>query len=908
MREGFAAVGWTCRVAVVCMVSPRSVVESEANINQWFIFVNNCWLIILVGSIAAFDGLWTSLVLKGRLRYHQTRNGTLTMIDFTRVGTGITVDTVLQPREIFNALPKKNAHKFQYPRDVQSQVWSKWFERRAENSLVLKLNTGSGKTVVGLLALKSCINEGKFPAVYICPDTYLVKQVIDAANELGVEVTDDVHSHRFISGKAILVTNIFKLVNGRSAFGVGDEGVKIKISSLVVDDAHACIGYVEEQFTVDISADSDVYSELYELFRESLHNQCESKAIEIENGNPTSLMQVPYWVWQSKISEVSRILIANSKSGDLQFVWPLVKECPRLSRCVVGSKSIEITPHAIPIHMIPSIIDADRKIFMTATLVDDSILISHFGVNEKFLSVPIIPDSAGDVGDRLILLPQVINPDLADDHIKKYCKYISEYMNVVVIVPSKARADYWRDSADLVLFANNLYEGVDRLKAGKVGLVVLVNKYDGIDLPGDACRLLVIDGFPDVRSKIDRVNQTVLLGSDRDVNQIIQRIEQGMGRGVRSNDDYCVVFLMGRDLTSKLYSQGAMEKFSPGTKAQLTLSEQVSEQIKGKKLSEITETLNYCWSRNSDWITASKGVLATLEYSPSNNLDHSVISLRKAYDYACNGNYAAATETLKTLVNDTADLKFRGLIKQSYAEYTNFLDKSSAQKIQLSAVGDNRRVLKPLEGIQYNKMSGSLLDQAKACSEFLSGNFQDPNKLIIEINGVLDGLDFKADSSENFERRMKEVARYLGFHSQRPEEEYQKGPDILWKVGELNYFVIECKNEAVVQTVTKYYCNQLNGSCEWFEERYDHSCGYTPILVHPYSLFEYAASPNPKVRVMTLEKLREFREAVRDFIKAVASSNEIGNAVAIRQKLIAAKLRASDIVDIYTVPFRVKSR
>ena len=27
MRNGFAAAGWTCRVAVVCMVLPRSVVE-----------------------------------------------------------------------------------------------------------------------------------------------------------------------------------------------------------------------------------------------------------------------------------------------------------------------------------------------------------------------------------------------------------------------------------------------------------------------------------------------------------------------------------------------------------------------------------------------------------------------------------------------------------------------------------------------------------------------------------------------------------------------------------------------------------------------------------------------------------------------------------------------------------------
>lgn len=132
---------------------------------------------------------------------------------------------------------------------------------------------------------------------------------------------------------------------------------------------------------------------------------------------------------------------------------------------------------------------------------------------------------------------------------------------MLLLFHSKYRANFWRDNADLILTASNLYEGVDKLKSGHVGLAVLVNKYDGIDLPGNACRVLIIDGFPDVRRMIDKVTQGILLGSKRNVNQIIQRVEQGMGRGIRSNDDYCVVFLVGRDLTSHLYSHGAITNF-----------------------------------------------------------------------------------------------------------------------------------------------------------------------------------------------------------------------------------------------------------------------------------------------------------------------------------------------------------
>ena len=827
-------------------------------------------------------------------------------LDFSKIGTGSTVDTVLPPREIFNALPNKET-KFQYPRDVQSQVWSKWFERREESSLVIKMNTGSGKTVVGLILLKSCLNEGRSPAVYICPDKYLVKQVIDAAGEIGIEVTADARSHRFLSGKAILVANIYKLVNGKSVFGVGDEGAKLKISSLVVDDAHACLETVEDQFTIKLPCKTDTYNKIFGVLKESLHSECETKAIEIENGDPSSYMQVPYWVWQDKITEISRILVENSGSEELKFIWPLVKEDLMLSHCVISANAIEISPHAIPIHMIPSIADADRKIFMTATLVDDSILSSHFGVEEEYIETPIVPDSAGDIGDRMILLPQVLNADTTEDEIKSYCKQISSKINVVVIVPSDYRANYWSDEADLILNKNNLYEGVDKLKSGHIGLVILINRYDGIDLPGDACRLLVIDGFPDVRRQIDKVKQSVLMGSTKQVNQILQRIEQGMGRGVRSNDDYCVVFLVGRDLTSQLYSQGAMDKLSPGTKAQLTLSGQVAEQIQDKSINEITDTINYCLYRNEDWVRASKGVLASLKYDEKNQLDSVTIGIRKAYEFASKNNTSAAAGIINELVNTESDKKLKGYLKQIFAEYVNLFDKPEAQKIQLSATEDNRRVLKPIAGIQYHKIGGHAFDQAVSCSNYLAQKHQDPNKLIIEVNGILDDLKFKDGTSSIFEEAMKNIAQYIGFESQRPEQEYKKGPDNLWNAGGLKYFVIECKNEAISTTISKDYCNQLNGSCTWFKNKYDTSCSYVPIMVHPSTLFEYAASPDEAIRIITKEKLESFRSSVRELIKAIAINNELSSPNKIREKLIAYKLRESDFIDNYTSPFTVKN-
>ncbi len=87
-------------------------------------------------------------------------------------------------------------------------MWDRWHERRTESDLLVKMNTGGGKTVVGLMMLKGCLNEGASPAIYITPDIYLADQVRDEAKALGIETTDDPRSGRFQSGKAILVTYI----------------------------------------------------------------------------------------------------------------------------------------------------------------------------------------------------------------------------------------------------------------------------------------------------------------------------------------------------------------------------------------------------------------------------------------------------------------------------------------------------------------------------------------------------------------------------------------------------------------------------------------------------------------------------------------------------------------------------
>ncbi len=798
-------------------------------------------------------------------------------IDFSKLGNGSTADTVAMPREIFSVLPSKD-RRYQYLRDVQAEVLNEWYGRRNHRDTVLKMNTGSGKTVVGLLIARSCLNEGFGPAVYISPDSYLVKQVLAEANALGLEVTENPESLRFRRGQAILVINIYKLINGKSVFGVGNEGAKIPIGSIIIDDVHACLSTTERQFTLVLNYASDTYHELLDLFRDDLRQQSSTTLLDIEEQDPNKNMVVPYYAWQDKIDKVEQIIHRVREEDAVKFVWPLIRETLHLARCTFGGGEVEVTLKCLPIEVIPSFLNAKRRVFMSATLSDDSVLLSHFNVDINCISRLVTPSTANDIGDRMILVPQEFNPSISDEELKEFFKHLSAIYNVVVIVPSFYRASFWEDVANDVLSTDNLYDGIQCLKDGHIGLVILVNKYDGIDLPYDACRILVIDGLPDVRRRIDKIENSILAGSEYTLTQLIQRIEQGMGRGIRSNDDQCVVFLMGRNLTGHLYAQGALRKFTHATKAQLDLSDKLCEQLRGKGLDEIEEVIKLSLDHDAAWVKASKGALVHLRYESAATVSPIVTRQRKAFTAALKGDFPGSVAEIQQAVDESQDSKIKGWLMQQLAEYTNFTNPVQSQIILKSAANHNPLVTHPIEGITYTRLSSTTQNQASACTNYMRlGCGGDANSYIIRMNALLDDIIFQPDTSDKFEAAIKELAFYIGFVGHRPEAEYKKGPDDLWRLSQSQFLVIECKNGAATDTISKHYCDQLSGSMNWFDQEYGADCFATPIIIHPVNMFSRESSPHRDARIITREKLEQLRNALRDFATMIATPSTFGN-------------------------------
>ncbi len=816
----------------------------------------------------------------------------------------------IEPREIFMALPQKNK-RYEYPRDVQSDVWKKWFVRRNEKNCIIKMNTGSGKTVVGLMILQSCLNEGKGPAVYVVPDKYLVTQVCEEAQKLGILVTEDKDDYSYTENKAILVTTIFSLVNGRSVFGMRQSG-NYPIGSILMDDVHACLDTITTQFSLKIPSSHLLYSEITNLFADQWKIYNNSSYVDIvELGDPTKTAIIPFWIWQEKQTELYTILSKYNNDEDenqcIYFNLPLLTESLATSDCFITARGIEIIPEGISISKIKSFESADRRVFMSATLSDDSVFSSAIGLHKDDVQNAIVPDNANDIGDRLILFPKHLNHEITDDEIKERIVNVAQKYNVVVIVPSFDRARYWDSDGSRTIYKENIEKAVQKLKESHIGLVVFVNRYDGIDLPDDACRVLVIDSLPPLKNYKDRYIQSIDSSSNILKREQIQRIEQGMGRGVRSNSDSCCIVLMGDNLADVLLRNNGISFFSNATREQYNLSKDLWNLLKEEKakpcVADIFELADYSLNREVEWIQNSKERLSSVVYSSETKFDANTTYLRKAYDYTINLQWQKAVDSLNDAINSETNSSTKGFLLQIKAKYTNFIDKSQAQQILLSGRNANTGILYPISGIRYDKAINNK-EQAKAICEHIYQNRISQNDYVIYVNAINNSLSFLLESDE-FEDAFQKAGQIIGFVSSRPDKETNgEGPDNLWAIGGNKYLVIESKNGAVSDTISKDYCNQLGGSMRWFSNVYGNVYFGVPIMIHKSVIIDRQATAVPNMKIITQENLELLRENINKFAIAVTQDENWCNEMKINQLLCQYKLRGDDIVQNYTTSFR----
>ncbi len=830
------------------------------------------------------------------------------MVNFSKLIAQENQPPEIDPRRLFGSLHRE----YDYLRDVQGDVLDEWHGRRNERDLVIKMNTGAGKTVVGLVILQSLLNEGKGPALYLCPDLYLVSQVQREAERLGIKCVGSGQGEplppEFYDSSAILVINAYKLFNGRSLFGVAGRPSHVSVGAVVVDDAHKCVDIAHEQFSARFLKESPVWKSLISFFESELKQQGVSLWADIVEGKGDTCIRVPYWAWQERLDDIANLFSKNADSEELKFVWQFLKERGVLenSTAVVSGERIEIAPFLLPIDLVPSFDRANHRVYMSATLLDDASLVKDFAADADSVKKPIRPKIGGDIGERLIISPSLVDPSLEGTIASGLVPEIrsAHQANVVVLVPSFGQAENWKlflpDAK--VASRDDISDLIGQLSDSDSNVVIFANRYDGIDLPDKACRVLVFDGLPQEHRLVRVIEATERQPSPILNRQIAQRIEQGIGRGVRSRSDYCVVILTGSKLVPFMSQVDNQSLFTEDTKRQIEAGKRLSVEIKSTSANSykaILELVSQCLNRNPGWQTYHRNALQGSQSTPvSTDTDLAVLELN-AWQFALKSNYSKASDEIGNLIKSNDDLSDgdTGWYLQKQAEYLHHVDKASAFEKQIKAHDFNRRLLKPPEGIMYRKLQAKHTEQAYAALAWMK-RFSDPNAMVIAAQEVIYALAFGVNHN-TFEEALKDLSEIIGFDAQRPDKEAGRGPDVLWRLDNGRYLVIEAKNQVRLDraAIYKAEAEQLCHHATWFEQNYTGQ-PYTPVLIHPADTLSHDAYLPDGTKIVQEGDLQQLGETVNEFVASLTTKPASQwSPQDIQQQLTAYKLRSIDFLN-----------
>ena len=800
-----------------------------------------------------------------------------TMIDFKQKLQETKVEKPLSPIEIYNKLDRSAAASGPL-RKIQEDVLSEWYTTRFDDrDIIVKLHTGQGKTLIGLLMLQAKLNAGKGPCLYVCPNIQLAQQVALDATKFGINYCflgqgDTNIPTDFIDGKNILITYVQKVFNGRSVFGLDANGENV--GAFLLDDSHACIDAIKNAFSMKIDRQSPLFQTFLEMFKGSLTEQGEGDFYKILGTESCpSIMAVPYWDWIRKKGEVVQKLIDNEELDlNIKFTLPIIQNILEFCTMYVTGNRIEITPDYAPIERFTSFYNAKTRILMSATTQDDSFFIRGFDFSRDAVQNPLTCSKLEWAGEKMILFPTIISEELNAYSIRERMKrhVDNRKFGIVSLVPSfKVAFDLYRDA--IIPKSDQMNVVLQYLACGKCpDMVVFANRYDGIDLADNKCRVLILDSLPMFDCLSDRYDGKCRQGNKLTEIKIAQKIEQGLGRSVRSKTDYSVIIILGEDLVRFMKTSRTQKYFSAQTKAQICIGEDVTNMIREEAAitdsrKVFIETIKQCINRDEGWKAFYQETMNnTIDNAPEEEKESIIehIMVENEIDKALKShNILRATRLIKKLIDGATNCKDKGWYQQLQAKYTFLESEIDAEQIQYNAHYNNPHLLKP-EKFPYKKLGTINTSRIQLIKNELK-QFATYLDLKLFVDELCSNLVFAIDS-EVFEEAIKKLGVYFGFESQRPDLEYKTGPDNLWHFGNGTFFLIECKNDVAIdrKEISKTEVGQMSNHINWFEDHYPEVKSCTNIWVHPANTISPLANLGKKAYTITPGKLDNLRKAI----------------------------------------------
>jgi hypothetical protein len=646
------------------------------------------------------------------------------------------------------------------------------------------MNTGGGKTLVGLLIAQSLVNETGKGVLYVCPTNQLVEQAATRASECGLDVATYMVQNWtcrdvFDGSVGPCLTNYAAVFNGRSIFN------RMDLGGIVFDDAHVAGSVIRGQFTLSFPAGGSVFDKITKKLQPYFVASRQGQSFgEVLQGDPRPLLYLPMFEVRRLAGELTRLLVDEGVDTErrTKFAWEHLKD--HIERCVilVSGSRVEISPAALPLHQLRCLGKSVRRVYLTATLPSPAEFIKTFGVADH---VRIVPKGKSGEAQRLFLLPSGVD----NEQQRSSTKELVASRKACIIVPATKAAEEWNDVATL-FDGRTGQAGIERFAAARGNnKLTLAARYDGIDLPGDACRVLVIDGLPKGSHLMTRFLDESLQVQSLRASHMAVRMVQAIGRIFRSNTDHGAVVLCGVEVQAWAMSPANQSYLPPLLQKQLQFGVSLRASVIAGETSYddlISAVLAGDRAWDEFYRSGIDGFEAGTAASPPSWLVTYAAREQAAHQLLWEGNFQGAAEQFKSLADDadSQDAHY-GAWFRHWEGYTYDLIGNHSQALVSYTDAANARgeLGRPKLDSRSAFVSTTVEAPSPQAKAVASEAMKRKAKVFSTVDKVIADLKYGTanDPSGPAEESLRTLGSLLGLVATRPDNEDGTGPDVKWR-------------------------------------------------------------------------------------------------------------------------------
>jgi hypothetical protein len=766
----------------------------------------------------------------------------------------------------------------------------------------IELPTGSGKTLVGLLIAEYRRKILGERIVYVCPTKQLAHQVGNKSKEYAIPTRvlvgskrdfnrQDVYSYR--SARITAVSTYSGLFNTNPEFN--------DAQTIILDDSHGGESYISSLWSITVIRDEtpEIYTKILSLYEKDLPSYFVSVLHSSSRPQNTPKPEkIPFGAFSKNIEKLREILDASLTSpeiSNLYFSWQWVRNGLQACHAYVSRDQILIRPYIAPTLTHKPFAEANQRIYMSATLGRGGELERITGIGHiKRIQTPKTYLKRG-IGRRLFLFP-----DLVDDpsgYESWLVKKINSAERTLVLCPTGESLQTLKrilaqSSVPLkILGASDIENSLKPFSDIKSVVLALANRYDGIDIPSEDCRLLIIYGLP-TGTNLQEAFLEDKLGLDVLLRERVKtRISQGAGRCTRTDTDNAAVIMIGRRLLNFCMKHENQRLFNTELRAEIRYS---LEQEIGN-LTNMDAMLKAFFDKDEYWTTAEQNIV---ELRDSEDLPDSAITDILAnvvvdeinFSYCLwSGSYKDAVKHGNAVTDKLTDSRlssYRALwfyftacaayaASKDDSDYAKVAEKQMSRAIHTcktvswfaSALRSMlppdklRSVASELETIATEGIADVLQDMGSSGPGFV--------KKMEEVDGLLG-----QKNHSKFDRGMMELGHLLGFTSWQPVS--QAAPDCVWQLGNEVAYLLEGKSEASPDgPVSVDDFRQSSGHLKWATAQQElKDCKpIFSIIVTPRTEIDKIAVPHAKdVYLMTPADMKMLFERTKAMLSTIRSA------------------------------------